>query len=262
MQPTPEFPSATNAGNFGTEEIQFPEVSFAEEGFEPEQKDKKKKDKKDKSDKRGKKEKQKEKSNEETFGGEQPMFGQDGLSWGEAGIEDNEESKNTWPSFGNEDAMSFGLGFEGDGETGDKPEKGEKSKAKKSKKDLPSWEAPRTDPAVNGVHYSFADQTIGSKIESIALPQPRTRFGLPVDLRSGDVDRRDDYAARLQDILGSSGSAEMNSVPKRICSEHNEHTSGYAGRRNDGHFEECRIFFCWVLQWMASTILSMAKGGC
>lgn len=185
-------------------------------------KKKHKDDKKDKSEKKNKKNKE---SNEEGFGkGEWSTFGQDDLDWGqgEQPEKSKEEGSNTrWPSFGHEEEMSFGFdSLQANAEAPDR------SKSKKDKKDSISWERESESISPSGLTDRAADL-------KTVLPQPRTRFGLPVGNTPGDRDHGDpDYAARLQEILGFS--KDRHFVPHKV----QEQSNGWAGRRNDGHFEE------------------------
>ena len=78
------------------------------------------------------------------------------------------------------------------------------------------------------------------------VPQPRTRLGLPVESHTfqTDGDRDPDYVARLEEILGVSKQVRHQEAALRARLD--KENSRWAGRRNDGHFEESRSRFCFL----------------
>ena len=252
VPPTPDFPSAGNFGEAPKRRDEFPnEMSFGDPdlGFaqvdkaEKEEKGKRKKEKKEKKHKQEDIE-NKEQSfvTEQSFGADWTSFGQD-PSGIEPGGEIQGEIRESWPSFGNEHEMSFGI----DGE--DKKDKPKQKRRQKDQKDLkPDFpkDLKNADdfqtPKESFVPHFGQDRDRTDRRDRPwdldTLPQPSTpmatRFGLPVGSPSQSPTHKEhsdpDYVARLEEILGvAQVQAEAVHLDKR--------SSQWAGRRHDGHFE-------------------------
>eukprot|EP00435_Cladocopium_sp_Y103_P039151 s1032_g10.t1 len=249
VPPTPDFPSA---GKFEATkpEAEFSnDMAFADSDFgfghadktekaEKIEKGKRKKEKKEKKPK----EENKEMTTEPGFGAEWTTFGQDpGL-----GAETHAEIRESWPSFGNENEMSFGLE-----DDKDKPKQKRRQKDHKDQKDSQkdsekgqnnAWSDDFQPQATQATRESFVPH-FGDSTDrptwDLSLPQPRTRFGLPVSLHGErgreqeQQEQRDpDYVARLEEILG------VSKVHAGEAVRLDKQNSQWAGRRHDGHFEE------------------------
>ncbi len=242
VPPTPDFPSAENFGIETTKPLEeFPAEGFADAnfGFGPAETEKDEKGKRKKEKKEKKKKGEKGDTKDEMSFGAEATFGQD------SSLDPKPEVKESWPSFGNEE-MIFGLQ--------DKAEKAEKTKQRKKKdtqkestNDL-SWPDLQTESSPVP-HFGSTDRpsdmtgTAAGMAGVGTVPQPRTRLGLPVESHTSQTDRdRDpDYVARLEEILGVSKQVRHQEAALRARLD--KENSRWAGRRNDGHFEESRSCF-------------------
>lgn len=240
VPPTPDFPSAENFGETTKPLEEFPAEGFADTnfGFGPEtEKDEKGKRKKDKKEKKKKAEKV-ETKDEMSFGAE-ATFGHDSPL-------DPKPVKESWPSFGNEEEMTFGL-QDKEMQAAKTKQRKKKDTQKESTNDL-SWPDVQTESASPVPHFGSTDRPgrdmTGTGMAGMAgvgtVPQPRTRLGLPVESHTfqTDGDRDPDYVARLEEILGVSKQVRHQEAALRARLD--KENSRWAGRRNDGHFEESR----------------------
>ena len=249
VPPTPDFPSA---GNFeATTETAFSDMAFADSdfGFGHAKTDKAEKAKgKRKKDKKAEKEKQEKKQKEEnkemtemtepSFGAEWTTFGQDpGLA------AETHEIRENWPSFGNEHEMSFGLEDDKEKPKQKRRQKDQKDSQKDSEKGQNNSWSDDLQPQATRESFvpHFGQDSTDRPSWDLSLPQPRTRFGLPVshgeqgrEQQEQREQRDPDYVARLEEILGVSKVHAGEAV--RLDKQNSE----WAGRRHDGHFEESK----------------------
>ena len=244
VPPTPDFPSAGNFEPTKTEAAFSNDMAFADSDFgfghadktEKAEKGKRKKDKKEKKQKEENKE-MTEKTTEPSFGAEWTTFGQDpGLA-----AETHVEIRENWPSFGNENEMSFGLEDDKEKPKQKRRQKDQKNSQKDSEKGQNNtWS---DDLQLQATRESFVPHFGHDSTDrpswDLSLPQPRTRFGLPVSPLSPNgeqgLEQRDpDYVARLEEILG------VSKVHAGEAARLDKQNSQWAGRRHDGHFEESK----------------------
>ena len=251
VPPTPDFPSA---GNFeATTEAAFSDMAFADGDFgfghaktekAEKAKGKRKKDKKAEKEKQEKQEKKQKEENKEmtemttepSFGAEWTTFGQDpGLA------AETHEIRENWPSFGNENEMSFGLEDDKEKPKQKRRQKDQKDSQKDSEKGQNNSWSDDLQPQATRESFvpHFGQDSTDRPSWDLSLPQPRTRFGLPVShgeqgQQQEQRQRDPDYVARLEEILG------VSKVHAGEAVRLDKQNSQWAGRRHDGHFEESK----------------------
>lgn len=226
-------------GDFGFGHAKTEKAEKAEKA-----KGKRKKDKKAEKEKQEKQEKKQKEENKEmtemttepSFGAEWTTFGQDpGLA------AETHEIRENWPSFGNENEMSFGLEDDKEKPKQKRRQKDQKDSQKDSEKGQNNSWSDDLQPQATRESFvpHFGQDSTDRPSWDLSLPQPRTRFGLPVSGEQGreqeqQRQRDPDYVARLEEILG------VSKVHAGEAVRLDKQNSQWAGRRHDGHFEESK----------------------